>query len=101
MEFPMVTKVFHTRLRGNAGVQQRKRIRIRDKYTCQHCNIAVRVGEVDHIIPLELGGTNNDNNLHLLCSPCHIKKTAKDRGYKVTTGSNLDGTPTNPEHHWN
>jgi 5-methylcytosine-specific restriction endonuclease McrA len=50
---------------------------------------------------LELGGTNDDNNLHLLCTECHKKKTAKDRGYKLSTGINVDGTPTNPEHHWN
>ena len=97
----MVTTVKTHRLRGNAGVAQRKRIRDRDKYVCQHCNIAVRTGEIDHIIPLELGGTNDDNNLHLLCSPCHLKKTAKDRGYKLSTGSTVDGMPTNPEHHWN
>lgn len=97
----MVKPVVHTRLRGSAGVTQRKRIRERDKYQCVKCKRAVLVGEVDHIQALEDGGTNDDRNMQLLCTVCHKRKTANDRGYVLTTGTNVDGTPTNPNHHWN
>jgi 5-methylcytosine-specific restriction protein A len=98
---PMVKPVVHTRLRGRLGVAQRKRIRERDNYQCVKCRLAVAIGEVDHILSLEDGGTNDDRNMQLLCTKCHIRKTANDRGYKLTTGTSVDGTPTNPNHHWN
>ncbi|WP_342352390.1 HNH endonuclease signature motif containing protein [Burkholderia aenigmatica] len=92
-----------SRLRGDAGVKQRSRIRLRDNYTCQNpeCGIAVRTGEVDHIISLEDGGTNDDENMQLLCIDCHKKKTATDRRYVLKSGSSADGLPTNSSHHWN
>jgi 5-methylcytosine-specific restriction protein A len=51
------------------------------------------VGEVDHIKPLEHGGTNEDDNLQLLCSECHKVKTATDRGHKVKRAFGPDGCP--------
>ncbi|QIX19544.1 HNH endonuclease [Burkholderia multivorans] len=97
----MRKSIRYSRLTGETGVKQRRRIRLRDKYVCQKCGIAVRVGEVDHIIPLEQGGTNDDGNLHLLCIDCHRKKTAADRGYVLKSGSSVDGLPTDSHHHWN
>ncbi|WP_198387586.1 HNH endonuclease [Burkholderia ubonensis] len=91
----------YSRLRGEAGVKQRQRIRLRDKYICQKCRIAVRIGEVDHIISLENGGTNDDENMQLLCIDCHKKKTATDRGYVLKSGSSVDGLPMDSSHHWN
>lgn len=82
-----------TRITGPQGVEQRERIRERDGYCCKHCGIAVKTGEVDHIKPLEHGGSNADANLQLLCRECHIKKTANDRGHVYRPGTNLDGTP--------
>ena len=34
--------------------------------------------DVDHIIPLELCGTNHPDNLQALCRPCHKIKTKAD-----------------------
>lgn len=31
----------------------------------------------DHIIPLDLGGTNDIRNIQLLCPPCNGEKHAK------------------------
>jgi len=34
--------------------------------------------EIDHIIAVCLGGTNDEDNLRCLCRECHRKKTNKD-----------------------
>jgi 5-methylcytosine-specific restriction enzyme A len=39
---------------------------------CAHCG--AKAQEVDHIIPIRLGG-GNDGNLQSLCKPCHLAKT--------------------------
>ena len=35
--------------------------------------------EIDHIVPLSWGGTEEDDNLQALCPNCHRKKTAQER----------------------
>ena len=35
--------------------------------------------ELDHIVPLHIGGGNDDDNLQLLCPSCHLEKTRKER----------------------
>jgi 5-methylcytosine-specific restriction endonuclease McrA len=48
------------------------------KGTCQACHITIQAGQawdIDHIIPLALGGTNEPNNLQILCRTCHREKT--------------------------
>ncbi|WP_232435026.1 HNH endonuclease [Burkholderia ubonensis] len=50
---------------------------------------------------LEDGGTNDDENMQLLCIDCHKKKTATDRGYVLKSGSSVDGLPMDSSHHWN
>lgn len=30
---------------------------------------------IDHIVPLQAGGSNNRSNLHALCPNCHARKT--------------------------
>jgi len=48
----------------------------RDDFKCVKCN---KQGlEIDHIIPVALGGTNEISNLQTLCSRCHREKTNKD-----------------------
>lgn len=67
------------RKRGWAGVKDRERIRKRDCGLCQECkrNGKVAVGAaVDHIVPLWKGGSDDDLNKELLCTPCHDAKTA-------------------------
>ena len=57
-----ITRSSHAdkRLTGRAGVAQRKRIRKHDD-CCKACGVAVRVGQVDHVIPLDKGGSDEDS----------------------------------------
>ncbi|WP_306674693.1 HNH endonuclease [Burkholderia cepacia] len=80
-------------LSGGAWDVIRKRIRKRDGYCCRACGIAVRAGVVDHIKPLAQGGSNEDENLQLLCKECHDDKTNADQGYKVRRRVGFDGMP--------
>jgi 5-methylcytosine-specific restriction endonuclease McrA len=46
---------------------------------CAHCETKIMPGkrwDVDHIIPIALGGSNKETNLQILCWSCHITKTA-------------------------
>lgn len=54
----------------------------RDHYTCQKCgrqNLEDNEQEVDHIIPVSMGGNNFElKNLQTLCHECHVDKTTED-----------------------
>jgi 5-methylcytosine-specific restriction protein A len=47
---------------------------------CEKCKATLKKGEGegDHILPAELGGTNELANLQILCRVCHAEKTAQD-----------------------
>ena len=49
----------------------------RDMHMCQQCGRAAT--EVDHVVPLHRGGTNELRNLRSLCTEHHQAKTNKDR----------------------
>jgi 5-methylcytosine-specific restriction enzyme A len=64
---------------------QKAVIIVRDDFTCQICKIKVHVtrynttnkAHVDHIIPLNLGGSNDLSNLQTLCRNCNLIKGQK------------------------
>lgn len=60
----------------------RREIILRDLYTCQTCREIIEKDhemEIDHILPVSLGGDYFDReNLQLLCYECHGKKTRRD-----------------------
>jgi hypothetical protein len=72
----------------NVTESQKKRIAGRQRYTCA-ASVAQytcpykgdpfdEAGyEIDHIIELRDGGTNEDSNLQALCLPCHRVKTTR------------------------
>jgi 5-methylcytosine-specific restriction protein A len=69
------------RKRGTTGINDRNAIRRRDCGLCQECKRQglVTLGEeVDHIVPLHLGGSDADSNKELLCKTCHRFKTASE-----------------------
>lgn len=56
------------RIRGSQLNKIRERIALRDLYACQGCSrvTGLQDGQVDHKIPLHLGGSNSDFNLQWL-----------------------------------
>ena len=63
---------------------RRIRILVRDAYTCRACGRVVygKAAHVDHIVPLEDGGTDADANLQVLCISCHGVKTREEQRRK-------------------
>lgn len=69
------------RLRGRALQERNHRVRVRDACTCQSCGVVTLEGEVDHVIPLSQGGSDDMSNLQWLCAGpdgCHAKKTKRE-----------------------
>ena len=64
----------------------RKVVIRRDNGLCQHCTRKGRttIGrEVHHIVRLSDGGTDDLDNLVLLCKECHHAETMRERGHRV------------------
>ena len=72
------------RLRGDAWMKIRRRVLVAGNFTCVDCGHVSQTNEVDHQIPLEQGGSNDDSNLRIRCKPCHADKTAREA--RVRTG---------------
>jgi len=60
---------------------KRERILVRDAFRCRSCERVVygHDANVDHIVPLEEGGRDDDRNLQTLCRSCHGKKTREEQ----------------------
>jgi 5-methylcytosine-specific restriction protein A len=54
----------------------RQTILVRDAYTCADCRRVVvgRAAQVDHILALKDGGTDDPANLAVRCNVCHGRK---------------------------
>ena len=74
------------RIRGYTLQQINKRIAERDNWTCQICFTFTIHGEVDHIVPLHMGGKESDDNREYLCCTCHDVKTAKEEKERNING---------------
>lgn len=69
------------RMRGSARLSHKdiREIYEAQKGRCAICRISLRGKyELDHIIPLALGGETSRANSQLLCMPCNRRKGAKD-----------------------
>lgn len=75
---------FHAdRITGRPLRRSRQRIAQRDGYQCRVCGRLSVIFEVDHIVPISVGGSDDDDNKQLLCVECHAIKTrseAAERG---------------------
>lgn len=63
---------------NGAHVSSRTRTRIftRDHFRCRRCGAGPNDDRlvIDHIVPVALGGTSEDENLQTLCDPCNQGK---------------------------
>lgn len=69
------------RLTGRKGVALRALVRSEEPL-CRRCTAEGRVSattEVDHIVPLAWGGTNDRGNLQGLCDDCHATKSQSEK----------------------
>jgi 5-methylcytosine-specific restriction endonuclease McrA len=54
----------------------KKKIASNQKWKCRICHqLLDYTYEIDHIVPVFKGGSNNQDNLQALCRNCHGKKT--------------------------
>ena len=72
-----------TGMTGRPWRRQRDQILSRDGYLCQcqECRDKGRLmvaSEVDHIIPVSQGGSDDPENLCAIAAECHRKKTQKE-----------------------
>ena len=74
---------FHRRLNSSVWKRLRRRVLDAVNWRCAMCG---QYGnEVDHIQPLHLGGAEYDlANLQVLCTGCHIRKTAGENRARQT-----------------
>lgn len=60
----------------------------RAKHICEYCHAPEAVFnlpfEVEHIIPLSLGGSDDENNLALSCRSCNLYKSNLISGFDDT-----------------
>ena len=73
------------RPRGRAWMASRERVALAHGYRCVDCGRAWRanVDQMDHQVPLEQGGSNDDSNLRPRCNECHAAKTAVEAGHRT------------------
>lgn len=59
----------------------RNKLEIKQEGRCYRCKIRMirKTFHIDHKIALCNGGSNAENNLGLICKPCHKEKTSVDR----------------------
>ena len=68
-----------TNQKRNVTNLQKKVVASKQQWKCGKCNTILDASyEVDHIIPLYKGGSNETSNLMALCRNCHGKKTIED-----------------------
>lgn len=66
---------------------------LREQPVCAVCKCRPAT-EVDHILPISKGGTDERDNLQGLCYGCHDEKTREDLGIKKKAQKiGLDGYP--------
>lgn len=61
--------------------RNRARAWLRSGHQCENCSAKLTGGGFvcDHVVALSAGGTNDAQNLQILCRECHTVKTREDR----------------------
>jgi hypothetical protein len=72
--------IFGMHLKRVVSESKKKKVASAQAWRCACCNgMLSHVFEIDHVIPLFLGGNNSEENLQALCRECHGQKTALDK----------------------
>lgn len=78
---------------GRIPAEQRAQLRVEAQDRCGYCQTqqALAYGplEVDHIIPIAIGGNDETDNLWLACRPCNQHKGAQTHGHDPQTGRHV------------
>jgi 5-methylcytosine-specific restriction enzyme A len=91
------------RIRGRRWLRIRAQV-LSANPLCADCLAAgvTRIAdEVDHVIALSKGGTNEMSNLVGLCREHHAQKSALEAGKSWRFGCDESGWPLDPASHWN
>lgn len=77
------TSVSHIAVKKrNVSQLLKKKVAAKQQWACGHCKKILDASyEVDHIVALYKGGTNDEGNLIALCRNCHGAKTVDERLY--------------------
>ena len=71
---------FNKTTRRSVSNGVKKMVASNQLWRCKSCNMLLNASyEVDHIIPLYKGGSNEIYNLQALCRNCHGNKTLMDK----------------------
>lgn len=69
----------NNKIKRSVSETKKKYIASNQGWKCGHCSNQLDYSyEVDHIVDLQHGGSNETNNLVALCRNCHGKKTLKN-----------------------
>jgi hypothetical protein len=79
MEARIMTSGRNNATKRSVSETKKKFVAAQQSWKCGHCDRQLPAWyEVDHIVRLEHGGSNNVDNLVALCRDCHGKKTAME-----------------------
>jgi hypothetical protein len=77
---PGQRKKYKTNQLRKVSESTKKVVASNQQWTCFMCHRLLDYSyEIDHNVPLFLGGTNHISNLHALCRNCHGKKTIMEK----------------------
>jgi 5-methylcytosine-specific restriction endonuclease McrA len=75
---PSVVRLAHMVKRPRPQVRlTRRRVFIRDQYTCQYCGRQTREVTLDHVLPRYMGGEHSWDNVVTACKACNQQKAGR------------------------
>lgn len=74
------------RLRGDTWMKIRRTALLAGGFRCVDCGHVSPTNEIDHEIPLEQGGSNDQSNLRIRCIPCHAEKSKHETRVRYGRG---------------